>query len=72
MLKLEDVAFGSGAHDKITGAKGTVTAKCERLNGLHQVLLEGIVLADEASPENNPLDLIHLHVRRDGVYEAIN
>jgi len=42
ILKLADVSFGVIAHDRITGAKGTVTGKLERMSGAHGVGIEGI------------------------------
>ncbi len=42
MLKLSDVAFDAAAHDRITGVKGTVTAKCERDSGHNTVCIEGL------------------------------
>jgi hypothetical protein len=42
MLKLEDVTMGKVARDRVTGVKGTVTAKCERMNGPNSVCLEGL------------------------------
>ena len=41
ILKLADVSFGVIAHDRITGAKGTVTGKLERMSGMHSVAIEG-------------------------------
>jgi hypothetical protein len=40
-LTLAQVSFGVIAHDQITGAKGKVTAKLERMNGMHSVAIEG-------------------------------
>jgi hypothetical protein len=40
MNKLDAVKLGGMAYDTITGLRGRVTAKCERLTGDHSVLLE--------------------------------
>jgi len=42
MLKLEEISFGVLAHDRITNARGKVTAKLERISGPGSVCLEGI------------------------------
>lgn len=41
-MKLADISFGTIAHDKITGLKGTVTSKVERMSGEHSIGVEGI------------------------------
>lgn len=41
-LTLAQVSFGAIAHDRITGVKGTVTAKCEYQNGYNTVCIEGL------------------------------
>jgi hypothetical protein len=60
MLKLEDVAFGVIARDRVTGAKGTVTTKCERDNGQHSVAVEGADSTGRAYIEWITLDRLEL------------
>jgi hypothetical protein len=60
MLKLQDVKLGVIAHDKVTAVKGTVTAKCERSNGQHQVAVEGSDTTGRAFIEWVDLDRLEL------------
>lgn len=40
-MELSEIKFGAIARDSITTAVGVVTAKVERMNGHHQVAIEG-------------------------------
>lgn len=42
MVKLSDISLGTFAHDNVSGVKGKITAKCERISGEHSVALEGV------------------------------
>ena len=59
-LKLSDVSFGVIAHDQITGAKGIVTAKVERMSGMHAVAIEGIDSTGRSLYEWVDLDRLEL------------
>lgn len=59
-MELKDISFGVLAHDKITGVKGTVTAKIERQSGVHSVCLEGADSTGRSFTEWTELDRIEL------------
>jgi len=59
-LKLANVSFGVIAHDRVTGVKGTVTGKLERMSGMHAVALEGIDSGGRAFCEYIDLDRLEL------------
>jgi hypothetical protein len=42
MLKLEDAKMGAVGRDNLTGVKGTITGKYERMDGYSSVLVEGL------------------------------
>lgn len=59
-MDLNEISLGVAAHDKITGVKGIVTAKLERLSGENSVCLEGADSTGRAFDEWIGVDRVEL------------